>query len=195
MIVTAFSLFLLYNASMSKKKPLDPLTKAKLLIQGEYLLISLIFLACGILKIFDILKSSELRAHIFNFVTLAGSLWVIADFLWCTISKKKRAKVTYLDKILALPLGLYLLVFDIISLIRWTNVDDWYKYGISIAFFLIFLVYSFEAVYHWFYPTKMLLEAVEQDEAAKLDEKKNEEKPIAGEADQKCSDDKADDKK
>lgn len=157
-------MLIVYNSIMKSRKPLEPITKVKLLIQGEYLVIAILFLVFGILKICGIMNSSPLRAHIFNFVTLAGSLWIIADFIWCTVSKKRKEKVTYLDKVINLPLGIYLLIYNIISLVIWDNVAEWYRYGISFVFFYIFLSYSFQAVYHWFYPTKALLNAVSEVE-------------------------------
>ncbi len=170
---------------MSKKKPLDALTKAKLLIQGEYLLISLVFLTCGILKICDILNTTEIKGHIFNIVTLCGGVWIVFDFIWSTVSKRHRQKVTYLDKCLMLPLGLFTLSFNIYSLINWNNFSpDWYKYGISIIFFAVFVLYAFQAIYHWFFPTKAVLACVEEVEVPDEEPIGNEE-PKEGNKDEK----------
>ena len=147
-----------------EKKKLDELTKAKLLIQGEYLVISIIFLVLGILKLVGVYGTNEIRGRIFNFVTLIGGLWTVIDFCWSTFSKKRREKVTYLDKVLAFPLGLFLIVYNLISLIVWNNVPQWYRYGIGFVFIYAFLMLSFEAVYHWFYPTKALLEVLKEEE-------------------------------
>ena len=153
-----------------EKKKLDELTKAKLLLQGEYLLISIIFLVLGILKLAGVYNTSTVRGHIFNFVTLVGGIWTVTDFCWSTFSKKRREKVTYLDKVLALPLGLYLIAYNLISIIIWNNVSQWYQYGIGFVFIYAFLMFSFEAIYHWFYPTKALLDAVKEDEQEKSNE-------------------------
>ncbi len=151
-----------------EKKKLDELTKAKLLIQGEYLVISIIFLVLGILKLVGVYGTNEIRGRIFNFVTLAGGLWTVTDFCWSTFSKKRREKVTYLDKVIALPLGLFLIPYNIISIVVWNNVSQWYQYGIGFVFIYAFLMLSFEAVYHWFYPTKAFLEAIKDDEKEKI---------------------------
>ncbi len=155
-----------------EKKKLDPVIKTKLILQGEYLLISIVFLVLGVLKLVDVYKSSDVRGHIFNIVTLIGGLWAVFDFFWSTFSKKRREKVTYLDKVLALPLGLFLIVYNLISLIVWNNVAHWYRYGIGFVFIYVFLMLSFEAVYHWFFPTKALLEVLneEEEERSKSDE-------------------------
>lgn len=150
---------------MSKKKPLDALTKAKLLIQGEYLVISLVFLVVGILKICGILNSSEIRAHIFNIVTLCGATWIIFDFFWSTFSKKHREKVTYLDKCIMFPMGILVMGFDIYCLIKWNQFSpELYKYGVSSIFFALFALYCFQAIYHWFYPSKAVLACIEEEE-------------------------------
>ena len=44
------------------------------------------------------------------------------------------------------------------------------RYLGHLIFWGVFIIYAFQAVYHWFYPTKTLLEAVEQDEQAKREE-------------------------
>lgn len=148
----------------SEKKKLDPGTKAKLILQGEYLIISIVFLVLGILKLADVYKSSDVRGHIFNIITLIGGLWATFDFFWSTFSMKRREKVTYLDKVIAFPLGLFLIVYNLISLIIWDNVAQWYRYGIGFVFIYAFLMLSFMAVYHWFYPTKALLEIIKEEE-------------------------------
>lgn len=171
---------------MKEKKPLDPITKAKLLIQGEYLLISLVFLVMGILKLVGVFvsdpaeTSADVRFKIFNFVTLLGGIWMLVDFIWSTVSPRRRFKVTYLDKVLGLPLALYIIPFDIISLVvwNWGGIPEWNRFGLGVFFIMVFLSYSFQAVYHWFFPTKALLAAVEADEQAKqeaLEEQKKQE--------------------
>lgn len=153
-----------------EKKPLDSLTKTKLIIQGEYLVISIVFLVLAILRLTGIYGVNEIRAHIFNIITLCGGIWAVVDFIWSSVSKKRRAKVTYLDKVLAFPLGIYLIIYNLISLILWNNVNQWYQYGISVVFIYAFLIFFFEAVYHWFYPTKAVLKVVEEEEKEKQEE-------------------------
>ena len=161
---------------MSKKQPMSIALKAKLLIQGEYLLIGLIFLVVGILKLTNVFKTeSIIRFRIFNFVTLLGSLWIMFDFLWSTFSKTRRAKIDYIDKILVLPAGLALYSFDLICLVRWSDgILPWSRFLMGSVFCYIAAVYIFQAVYHWFRPTKALLRAIAEDEQA-FEERKAEE--------------------
>ena len=165
---------------MEKKKKLDYYTKSKLLIQGEYLLIAIVFLVLAILRLVGVISINEIRSRIFIFITTAGSCWIIFDFFWSTFSKKHRAKVTYLDKIIMFPVGLGILTYDFISLIRWSNSEEWYRIGIAIIFLVIFCVYTFQAIYHWFYPTKAFLAAVEADLKEKEDSKKENEENEKG---------------
>ena len=153
---------------MAKKEPMSIAMKGKLLIQGEYLLIGLVFLVLGILKLVGVFPtSSEVRFRIFNFVTVLGSTWIIIDFIWSTFSGKRRAKIDYIDKILVLPAGLCLLVFDIFSFVTWKDgIPDFASYAVGTIFVYIGVVYLFQAVYHWFRPTKALLAAIAEDEKA-----------------------------
>lgn len=175
-------------SSMSKQKPMDPVKKANLLICGEMLLIAIVFLVLGILRITSVIKSSEIRAHIFNIITTLGSTWVIIDFFWSTFSRKRHEKVTYLDKCLNFPMAIGILAFDIYCLIHWTDfanqefLDSVFRIGISVIFLVIAINYIFQSVFHYFRPTKALLAAVAYDEEQKrlaLEEvsKKNEEEP------------------
>ena len=149
--------------NMKNKKEMDSLTKMKLIMSVEYLAIALVFLVVAILKLTGVMNSSDVRAKIFNFVTLAGSVWIIGDFIWASVSKKRKEKVDYLDKSLMLPLGIYLFIYNMVSIIIWDNAPQWYKYGMSAAFIYIFLTYSFFGVYHYFFPNKSLILAVEEE--------------------------------
>ena len=160
---------------MPKEKKLSPETKVKLILQGEYLIIGLLFLVLGILKLTDVLRAtSEIRFKVFNFITLVGSLWIITDLIWFLASKKRQEKADLLDKVLILPAGLFLLVFDIISLINWNKgigniflTPEWPRFGVGGVFVYIGAIYVFEAIYHWFRPSKTLLNAIKEDEEEK----------------------------
>lgn len=150
---------------MKKFKELDELTKTKVIMQGEYVLIALVFLVLGFLKIFGVINSDSqsTKAHIFNFITSAGSLWVISDFLWSSFSKKRHNRVDYIDKVVTLPIGLYLLVYNILCFINWSNPSPYLnKIGVSILFFMIFIVYMFIGIYHWFKTSKQVLKIIEE---------------------------------
>lgn len=150
--------------NMKNKKPMDPLKKMTLIMSIEYIVIAIVFLVVAILKLTDVMQTSEIRSKIFNFITLAGSIWIIVDFIWSTVSKKRRVKVDYLDKVLVLPLGIYFFIFNIVSLIIWNNAPQWYKYGMAVPFIYVFLTYSFFGVYHYFFPNKSIILAVEEEE-------------------------------
>lgn len=161
------------------KNKMDPYKKTKLIYSGEFLLIAIVFLVLIILKLCDVIKSDNfIKSTIFNFVTLAGGIWLITDFIWASVSKKRRARICYLDKCLHLPIGIYLIVFDLISIINWKassyigiNSYDWFKYGIVIVFSYIVLDYSFEGIYHYFYPIPEMLkisEEIKKEEEEKL---------------------------
>lgn len=159
------------------KKKLDDLTKTKLLIQGEYILIALIFLVIGILKLVGIIdsNSTSTKAHIFNFITIAGGVWIIVDFVWVLLSKKRKAKNDILDKCLNLPIGIFLIVYDVICFVNWnTPNNELNRIGVSIVFFLVFASYGFQGVYHWFKPSKQVLQAVEEMKKAEEEEKQKE---------------------
>ena len=167
-----------YNQIMSKKEPMSIALKGKLIIQGEYLLIGLVFLVIGILKVVGIFQTnSEVRFRIFNFVTILGSTWILIDFLWSSFSKKRREKIDYLDKILVLPAGLALMTFDIYSFVTWNEgIPSFASYAIGTVFIFIGVIYLFQAVYHWFRPTKALLNAIAEDEKAAEERRLEEEK-------------------
>lgn len=156
-------------------KNLSEETKTKLVYSGELIIIALIFLVLGILKIVDVMKYNEQRRLIFNYITLVGGAWVITDFTWMLLSQKRRAKNCLLDKILNLPLGIYLLIFDIKCLIDKNLPTSFYVFGISIAFFYVFLNYLFQGIYHFFKPIPLLLDALEED---KQDNKEDENKKM-----------------
>lgn len=165
---------------MSKKEPMSIALKAKLLIQGEYLLIGLIFLVVGILKLTGVFPTNGyVRFRIFNFVTLLGSAWIMFDFLWSTFSKARRAKVDYIDKILVLPAGLAFYTFDLICLVRWNEgILPYSAIVMGSVFCYIACVYIFQAIYHWFKPTKALLAAIAEDEKTAEERKLEAEKAV-----------------
>ena len=140
-------------------------------------------LVLGILKLTGVLSSNNfVKSAIFNIVTLLGATWIITDFIWGTFSKRRRGRICYLDKMLHLPLGIYLITFDILSLINWNKdtyfgilQNDWFKYGVSLALLYIAVDYTFEGIYHHFKPTPDMLrlkEEMEKEEAEKLLEEK-----------------------
>lgn len=144
------------------KNKMSDETKVKLIYSGEILLFAIIFAILGILKITRVIGYNETRALVFNYITLAGVAWGITDFIWAIASKKRRARVSLIDKILVLPLSVFMLVFDLINIIKQPG-EDFYVYMLSSAIFYVVAIYIFEAIYHWFYPLKELMEAIEEE--------------------------------
>ena len=52
------------------KKKMDFATKAKLIYSGELMLFALVFITLAILKVVGVIKYNEIRATIFNWVTI-----------------------------------------------------------------------------------------------------------------------------
>ena len=134
------------------KKKLDTLTKAKLIYSGELLLFAIAFLVLAILEFTQVIKISDRHHMIFNWVTIFGGSWLIADFLWALLSKKRRKRVALLDKIIHLPLAVYLISFDLFCLITKPTNQLVFQYGIPSAISYLFVCYTFEGIYHFFFP-------------------------------------------
>ena len=160
------------------KKKLDAITKVKLFYSGELIIIAIIFIVVAVLKFTAVIPYNATRHAIFNWVTLFGGLWTITDFIWALLSKKRRQKVSMLDKALLLPAGIYLIAFDLFCLISKPEDPMIYRCGFPIAISYLCLCYIFEGIYHFYYPIPGLLAAVEEvDEEEKVEEASNEETP------------------
>ena len=154
-------------------KKLDKETKYKLIYSGELALFAVVFLVFAILKFTKVMGYNETRRIIFNYVTLVGSAWGITDFVWALCSKKRKAKVSLLDKALVLPLVIFIITFDLISLIAKPVDEKFYIYMIGGAFSYITAIYAFQAVYHFYHPIPGLLDDLEDEEK----EENSQEKP------------------
>ena len=158
-------------------KKLDPQKKIKLIYSGELLAFAILFLVFGILKITKVMGYNETRRIVFNWITIFGSTWLIIDLLWGLFSKKRRQRISILDKFLALPIALFMLTFDFISLIAKPENTEFYIYSIGVAFLYISAIYSFQSIYHYFNPIPGLLEEEEEDKNTE----NLEEKPVKSE--------------
>ena len=143
---------------------MDPHKKMKLIYSGELLLFAVIFLVVAILKLTGVMKYNETRRIIFNWITIFGGLWGITDFVWGLASKKRRQRISLLDKFLILPLVLFIITFDFICLIGPKRADAFYVYCVSAAFFYISAIYLFEGIYHYYKPIPGLLDDDEEEE-------------------------------
>lgn len=146
------------------KKKLDFLTKAKLIYSGELLIFAIAFLVIAILTFTQVMKISEGHSLFFNWLTLFGGTWVITDFFWTLFSKKRQKKNAMLDKVLHLPLGIYLVSFDLYCLIARPTNQLVFQYGIPIAISYVCICYAFEAFYHYFKPIPAVLEMAKEEE-------------------------------
>lgn len=152
-----------------EKKKMDPEKKVKLIYSGELLLFSVVFLILGILEVTKVIHISKTFSLIFRWVTIFGGAWMIADFLWALFSKKRQKKISMVDKIVLLPLGIYLIVYDIIGFVTNPDIDvkyAFYQFGMSSPFFYITLIYAFEGIYHWFYPVPGLFDDIQKEDNA-----------------------------
>ena len=92
-------------------KKIDKEKKVKLIYSGELLLFAVIFLVFAILKITKVMGYSETRRIIFNWITIFGGAWGIADFIWAICSKKRQQRISMIDKVLLLPLAIFIMTF------------------------------------------------------------------------------------
>ncbi len=154
------------------KKKLDALTKAKLIYSGELIIIAIVFLVVAILKFTNVIPYNATRHLVLNWITLFGGTWVIVDFVWALLSKKRRPRISLLDKALHLPAGIYLVTFDLFCIIARPDNPMIYRCGFPIAISYLCLCYIFEGIYHFYHPIPGILEAVVEvdDEEEKIED-------------------------
>lgn len=158
--VIDYSFFFPYCFSMKK---LDDLTKAKLIYSGELVLFAIVFLVLGLLTMFGVIEVTERRITILTWLTLVGGTLAIGNSIWFFASEKKRKKGSMLDTVLLLPVPLCMIPIDIIHLVNQAIPNDMYKYIIGSTFLYIVVIYVIEAIYHWYKPLPLLLEAAEEE--------------------------------
>jgi hypothetical protein len=148
------------------KPKMSETKKAILFYCGELFIISLVFGVLGILMLLGVYQSSETRRQIFVWLTLVGGFLMFGDFFWTLFSKKHRQKSSLLDKILILPSGIAFISYDLYFLISGANATL-HRYVVGSVFCYIFVIYVFEAVYHYFHPLAALLETDKPEEEEK----------------------------
>ena len=153
-------------------KKIDKEKKVKLIYSGELLLFAIIFLVFGILKITKVMGYSETRRIVFNWITIFGGAWGIADFIWAICSKKRQQRISMIDKVLLLPLAIFIMTFDFISLIAKPANDNFYIYSVGAAFLYVAVIYAFESIYHYYKPIPGLFD---DEEEQKVEESSKEE--------------------
>ena len=160
------------------KKNLDALTKAKLIYSGELIIIAIIFLVVAILKFTGVIPYNATRHLVLNWITVFGGTWVIVDFFWGLLSKKRRPKISLLDKALHLPAGIYLVTFDLFCIITRPENPMIYRFGFPIAISYLCLCYIFEGIYHFYHPIPGILDAVVEVDEEEPKDASNEEAPV-----------------
>ena len=138
------------------------LKKTNLAYVIELAVIALIFAVIAILRLTGVWSgTNNVRRAIFHWITIFGGAWTITDFIWALASKRRRKKVCLLDKILNLPLGIYVMTFDIICFATWPE-ERFFIVGISIGFIYVAINYTFQAIYHYFKPVPQIIAAAEE---------------------------------
>ena len=155
-------------------KKLDKETKYKLIYSGELMFFAILFLTFSILKFTHVMGYNPTRGLVFNIITLAGGTWGIIDFIWAISSKKRQQRISLLDKILLLPLALFILTYDFICLIAKPENVDFYIYSIGAAFAYIAAVYIFESIYHFYRPIPGLFDDEEEPQKPENSQEKPE---------------------
>lgn len=152
------------------KKKMDELKKMKLIYSGELFIFVVVALVLGVLFLTNVISVKDWKKWAFSIITLLGGIWLIVDFIWTLVSKKRRAKNCLLDKILVVPSALSLFVLDIYALVHLIPVPSWtgngfFKYEIGIALCYLSVVYLVQAIYHLFVPHPSIVEAIEEEKA------------------------------
>ena len=157
------------------KEKMDTMTKAKLIYSIELGIFAVIFLVLAVLRFTGVIPTHELRLKIFNWVTLFGGSWIVVDFFWALLDKKRQKRVAIIDKCIHLPAGLYLIAFDLYCLIAQPAIESPIcQFGVPIVLTYLGICYAFEAIYHFKYPVPGLLDALEEkpvEEQQPLEEK------------------------
>lgn len=144
--------------------------KIKLLFLLEYLGIGAVLIVIGFLRMFNVISFSSTRLLVYNILTSIGAAYLLFDFVWCLVSKKKREKTCFLDKYLTLVPALYLVAFNIICFAKLYENVAFYQYSVASILLYAGLVAVFLGIYHHYRPTKLVNEAIEEEIQNKLKE-------------------------
>ncbi len=167
--------------------------KAVLIYTIELAFFAATFATLGILILLSIIHLGGTFRQIYVYVTLAGGGWLLADFLWALLSKKRRKKVSLLDKALTLPVAPVLLSTDVIILLNGLEATvELHRLTVGGLFCYFGVIYAIEAVYHFYVPIPGLVETEKKINAEEEKEKAEEaakeaatEAPVQSEDDQK----------
>lgn len=167
--------------------------KTKLIYSGELMLFAILFLVLATLEVLNIIGKRHIMLDIFNFVTIAGGTWMLVDFFWVLFSKKRRAKNSLLDKTMLVPMGIYLITFDIICFTKmypFPEAEDGFRrLMMGIGFYYLGVIYLFQSFYHYFIPVPSLIKAIE--DAYKAEQEEMEKEKLAALKEQEINKDEA----
>ena len=137
--------------------------KIKLIYSVELIVIAIVALVIGILRLTGVIGANSTRLTIYNWITIFGGSFVTLDFISMCFSETRRRKNCFLDKALHLPLGIYLITFDIICFVQGENLDqDLARIGVSIALLYLGIDYLFEGIYHYYKPIPMIIQSIKE---------------------------------
>lgn len=166
--------------------------KTKLIYSGELIFFALVFTVIAVLELTRVLHLRDWVLIAFNWITIFGGTWMIVDFFWVMFSKKRRPKNSLLDKALLVPLGIFLIVFDIICFTKQIQkVDisyDFRLYMMTSAFIYVAAIYLFQGIYHYFKPIPAIIEAIkeaDEEDQKKLEEQQQKEQETSENSEQK----------
>ena len=145
-------------------KKLSKEAKVKLIYSGELMLFAILFLVFGILKLTGKIGYNDTRRIIFNWITLAGAAWGITDFVWAICSKKRQQRISLIDKILLLPLIIFMVTYDMLCLVGHKANETFCGLMLGIAFLYISVIYIFQSIYHFYKPIPGLLDDLDEEE-------------------------------
>lgn len=151
--------------------------KTKLMYSAEIAFFAIVFFVLATLEVLNIIGKRSFMLDVFNFITCAGGTWMIVDFFWVLFSKKRRAKNSLLDKAMLIPLGIYLITFDIICFCKMpidsadNATNSFRRLMMGIALYYAGGIYIFQAIYHYFYPVPMLIKAIDDIKKAEEEER------------------------
>ena len=164
----------------NEKKEFSPeLKKAIKVYSIELIVFAVVFIVLGILVFTKVIQIGSFAQNIFPYVGIVGAAIMLTDWIWLLCSPKRRAKNAMIDKILLIPSSIALLVCNIYILVQGYTKDandamfanvgqDFFQYLVGSALIYFAVIYTFEAIYHWYVPVPALILADEQiDEAEK----------------------------
>ena len=163
---------------MKEKMPIEK--KTRLIFLGEYLLIAAIALVVGILKMAGVIPTKPTRLLIYNIISIVGAAYLAFDLIWYMISAKKRARTDLLDKLVVLPVLLYLVGFDIYCFINYGKPmwDIFVVMSIGSALVYIAIIYIFLGIYRYKHPSKQIQEAIKELEEEQAEKQAEEVKEV-----------------